>query len=128
MNKELEGSFVNSNLSLSGKDGHGQANVGEHGVYLDVASADRVSGILRNTEAHVAIFSPAGTVGGTDDPEAIASLGLVGVRLNLAITNNRHKLVDLNFLIGSSCAFAVGLGEDTSFIEFQAAGSVYCNS
>ena len=49
-------------INFSVEDWHGQANVREHGVNLDVASTDRVSGVLRDAEAYIAVLSPAGSI------------------------------------------------------------------
>lgn len=105
--------IINLLCSVSGKDWHFKTDVGEHGINLDVASTDRVSSFLRDAEACIAIFSPAGSVGGTDYPVSIAGFSLIRSRLDRAITNYGHEFVHFYLFIGGSGTFTVSSGNDT---------------
>jgi hypothetical protein len=120
--------IINHFIWVSSKDWHGKADVREHGIYLNVASTYRVGGFLGDAEACVAVLSPAGSVGGTDNPISIAGFCLIGSWFNRAITYNGHEFVDLHIFIGGSGAFTVGSGNDACLVELQAARGVDCDS
>jgi hypothetical protein len=120
--------IINHFSSVWCKDWHGKANVGEHGIDLDVASTDWVSCFLGDAEACVAIFSPAGAVRGTNDPVSIAGFGLVRSCSDGAVTNNSHEFIHFNLFIGGGGALTVSSRNNTCLVELKAAGGVDCDS
>jgi len=107
------------------KDGHGQTDVWEHRVDLNVASADRISGlILRNAETGVTFLSPASAIGGAHHPVSITGIRLRRGLINVTIAYDSHKFVDLNIFVDGCRAVTVSLREDSRLIELKALGSI----